>query len=81
MKETTEDRLKRINNEFDKMLNRTTEVAVEDTLQILTKFGLSNKQAQAWLRKEPNFSSDASYHDRRNRRKVNRTEKSYCLNT
>lgn len=41
--------------------------------QLMKSVGLTEKEAKAWLKKEPNFSSDASYHEPKNRRKVTRT--------
>jgi len=55
MNESIDDQLKRLNAEFDKLLNTTSEEP-ENNLQRLIRFGLSEGEAQAWLNQEPNYS-------------------------
>jgi len=55
MNETTDDRLKRLNDELDRILSKPSE-GVESNLQKLIRFGLSEDEAQAWLNREPNYS-------------------------
>jgi len=76
------DELNRLKEDCKKLLGKPidTEQLEETNPNQLAKFGLTFDEAQAWLDNEPSFSSDASYHEPRNRRKVNRTEKSYSLN-
>jgi hypothetical protein len=72
-----DDRLHRLNEEFHKLLgNFTKEYCSEKTTpeQLIRQFGLTMREAEAWLKNEPNFiPSDDSYHDDPNRRKVTRT--------
>lgn len=67
------ERLDAINKKLDEMLN---DVCCEISVSVpkdLAVFGLTLNEAKSWLKNEPNFSSDVSYHEPRNRRKVNRT--------
>jgi hypothetical protein len=74
------DELDKLSAEFRKLAGLPKKGSILEAIEQLTRFGLTINEARIWLRHEPNFSSDASYHEPRNRRKVNRTEKSYCLN-
>ena len=69
------DELHRLSEEFKKLVGEATpEQSIEKTTsEQLTKFGLTTNEAKAWLNNEPNFSSDVSYHEPQNRRKVTRT--------
>ena len=69
------DELHRLSEEFKKLAGEVTqEESIEKTTpEQLTQFGLTLGEAESWLRDEPNFSSDVSYHEHRNRRKVTRT--------
>jgi hypothetical protein len=81
-KETLDERLSRLNSEWDATL-RELGVYPEscnrnkndnDDVNYLLLFGLSHKEAKAWLEHEPNYSpSDDGYHEGSNRRKVTRT--------
>jgi hypothetical protein len=78
-----DERLHKLAEEFHRFVNGESlivEKVETNPKEIASKFGLSLSQAKAWLKKESNYSSDESYHEPHNRRKVNRTEKSYCLN-
>jgi hypothetical protein len=55
MNESIDDRLKRINAEFSKFLKETSEEP-EDNLLRLIHFGLSEREAKAWLNQEPNYN-------------------------
>ena len=77
------DELHRLTEEFGKLLGNSESVfLVEKTTpeQLIQHFGLTVEEAKSWLEKEPNYekllfrSSDDSYHEGSNRRKVNRTE-------
>jgi hypothetical protein len=73
-----EDRLRKIKENLDIMLNQTednVESEITRPEEIANHFGLSLTQAKAWLKREPNYLSDDSYHGHQNRRKVNRTHK------
>lgn len=75
-KETSRERIERINKEFDALLNHKSisEKSIEPSSpKELLKFGLNLSEAKAWLKREPDYLSDGSYHEPRNRRKVNRT--------
>jgi hypothetical protein len=54
MRDTIDDRLRRLNDEFSKLLSGSS-VELESNLQRLVRFGLSKKEAQLWLSKEPNY--------------------------
>jgi hypothetical protein len=74
---SSDERLKRLNADLDKMLSvagivREYENIEDKEYAKLTLFGLTKKEAKAWLKREPNFSSDASYHEPQNRRRVTR---------
>lgn len=73
-KENLKERIERINRELDDMLkdDRLPFPQRTSSEELMLKFGLSVTQAKAWLKKEPNFSSDVGYHEPKNRRKVNR---------
>jgi hypothetical protein len=78
-----DDKLKKIKERLEKLVN--DDFSKEDSVktnpeEITSEFGLSLSQAKAWLKKEPDFPSDVSYHEPQNRRRVNGTEKSYSLN-
>lgn len=75
MSDPIRDELHRLNEEFRKLLGETDDTfSLEKTTPVqLTKFGLTLAEAESWIKDEPNFSSDASYHEPRNRRKVTRT--------
>jgi hypothetical protein len=73
-----EKRLDTINKALEDSLSRACKNEVSAcTPKELAKFGLTIDEAKAWLEKEPSFPSDASYHEPRNRRKVNRTDSFY----
>jgi hypothetical protein len=80
-----DERLNKVLKEFNRMLGKLEED--EDILDKLIHLGLTLSEAKGWLRKEPNYkkllfrSSDDSYHEPSNRRKVNRTHarKTYNL--
>lgn len=70
-----DEKLHKLAEEFHRFVNGESTITEEiDTIpeKIASKFGLSLSQAKAWLKNEPNFSSDVSYHESRNRRKVTR---------
>jgi hypothetical protein len=74
--DSVSDRSRKLGEEFERFVNGDSEIKedAKTTLEDLVhNFGLSLSQATAWLKKEPNFSSDVSYHEPKNRRKVNRT--------
>ncbi len=77
MIDSVDERLAKILEEFDRMLGKP--VKDEDTLSKLVHLGLTLNEAKEWLEKEPNYgkfvlnSSDDSYHEPSNRRKVTRT--------
>ena len=50
--DTIDDKLKRLNAEFDKLLNPT----YEKNLQKLIRYGLTEEEAKAWLDQEPNYT-------------------------
>lgn len=72
-KETIEDRLDRISKEFDTFCNQESKSEARDNLNSLMHLGLTKKEAKSWLKHEPNFPSDASYHEPQNGREVTRT--------
>ncbi len=55
MNESIDDQLKRLNAEFDKLLDSNSKES-EDNLQELILFGLTESEAKAWLEREPNYS-------------------------
>lgn len=61
------DELHRLNEEFSKLLgNSTKDCQLEKTTprQLIWQYGFTMREAEAWLRQEPNFKpSDGSYHD------------------
>lgn len=71
-----EEKLKKLNAEFSALLG-DSQLKTEDNenrdFEKLIRCGLTKNEAKAWLKHEPNFSSDVSYHEPRNRRKVTRT--------
>jgi hypothetical protein len=74
------ERLHKLAEEFHKFVNGEQSViedidisVSETTPKELSKFGLTLKEAQVWLKNEPDFSSDVGYHEPRNRRRVNGT--------
>lgn len=78
-KETIDERLTRLNKYWDEVLTNAGIDAnlsqIDETApqQLVNLFGLTTKEAKAWLKNEPKFSSDVSYHEPQNRRKVTRT--------
>ena len=71
-----DERIRKLNDEVRQFLGVPKTLTNEEktTPEKLSKmFSLTPHQAKAWLRKEPDFSSDASYHEPQNRRKVTRT--------
>jgi len=77
MTSMVDERLNKVLKEFNRMLGKLEED--EDILDKLTHLGLTLSEAKGWLEREPNYekllfrSSDGSYHEGSNRRKVNRT--------
>ena len=77
MTDVIDERLNKVLKEFNRMLGKPEED--EDILDKLIHLGLTLSEAKGWLKKEPNYekllfrSSDGSYHEGSNRRKVNRT--------
>lgn len=69
-KENIHEKLVRLNREWDETLrnlgiyvkpcNRDNDMGNIDRLML---FGLSRKEAKAWIKREPNYPSDVSYHD------------------
>jgi len=70
-----DERLRQIKERLEKLVMNDilVEKHLETTPDELTAFGISLSQAKAWLKREPNFPSDVSYHEPQNRRRVNRT--------
>ena len=63
-----DERLSRLKEQLDKLLNSDSLVEPDEATSpehIADVFGLSHSQAKAWLKKEPNYSSDVSYHEPR----------------
>ena len=61
-----EDKLRKLNREFDELLGITQPLPTDnrlDNIDRLILFGLTTDEAKAWLKKEPSFPSDASYHE------------------
>jgi hypothetical protein len=82
MTDSISDDLHKLNEEFAKLLGMSSGIhSIEKTTpkQLTQLFGLTISEARIWLKSEPSFeksilgSSDDSYHDSSNRRKVNRT--------
>ena len=73
------DELHRLSEEFKKLLDEPDDaISLDKTSpEQLAKFGLTLGEAESWLKDEPDFSSDASYHEPQNRRKVTRTH--FCF--
>jgi hypothetical protein len=69
------DELHKLAEEFKRVVGETTQEENEEetTLEKLAEFGLTCEEGKAWLKHEPSFPSDVSYHGGRNRRKVTRT--------
>jgi hypothetical protein len=61
-----DDRLHKLNEEFRKLLGVSD--LEKTTPECLVEFGLTLKEAKAWLENEPSFQSDVSCHDDENRR-------------
>jgi hypothetical protein len=73
-KESPEERIDRINKTLEDLLSGTSKMEVTETsVEYLAQFGLTFAEAKNWLKNEPRFPSDVSYHEPRNRRKVTRT--------
>ena len=71
-----DERLHKLAEEFRKFVNDEQPVIkVPETTpkELSVKFGLTLKEAKAWLKNDPDFSSDVSYHEPQNRREVNGT--------
>ena len=76
MNEDPYEKLHRLAEEFHRYVSgeNSDSENKENILKNLTsKFGLSKSQAKAWLKKEPNFTTDEFLHEPRNRRRVDRT--------
>jgi hypothetical protein len=75
MSDPIRDELHRLSEEFKKLLDEPDDTFSLDktTPEQLAKFGLTHDEAEAWIKDEPEFSSDVSYHEQQNRRKVTRT--------
>jgi hypothetical protein len=75
MSDPIRDELHRLSEEFKKLLAEPDDMYSlgKTTPEQLTKFGLTLNEAESWIKHEPNFLSDASYHEPENRRKVTRT--------
>jgi hypothetical protein len=67
MSDPIRDELHRLNKEFKKLLENSSNTHLEKTLpEHLTKFGLTLDEAKAWLEQEPNFKpSDEILHGNR----------------
>lgn len=79
MTDPIRDELHRLNEEFSKLLGISHLAEKTTPEQLIRRFGLTVNEAKSWLKRGPNYnksilaSSDDSYHDASNRRKVNRT--------
>jgi len=78
-KETIDERLTRLNKEFDELLANAgidnNEFQIDETTpqQLINFFGLTAKEARAWLKQEPRFPTDISLHEPKNRHRLDRT--------
>ena len=74
-------RLNKIKQDLDKLLNGDSiEEKNEQTTpeQLSCVFGLSLSQANAWLKKEPNYLSDGSYHEHKTDDKLPEPDVGFC---
>jgi hypothetical protein len=74
-----DDRLHNLRKRFERLASGDLQDAETTAEDLIHNFGLSPSEAKAWLKKEPNFPSDASYHEPRNRRKVTRALRGVLL--
>jgi hypothetical protein len=77
-KETPEERIDRLNKEFDKLLvgNTSEHTLPETTPQNLSVFGLTFDEAKAWLKREPRYPTDRrKFTENQDRRGLDRTVK------
>jgi glycyl-tRNA synthetase alpha subunit len=78
-RETIDERLNRLNREFDEILENAgtdnSEYHANETTpkQLMKSFGLTAKEAKAWLKREPSFPADEFSHEQQNRRRLHRT--------
>ena len=78
-RETVDERLRRINKEFDELLSNTgisdNKVSAKtSTLEQLVRFGLTPDEAKDWLSNEPNYNR-RNFTGKQNRRRLDRTQK------
>jgi hypothetical protein len=74
VKDPIEERLKKLTKDFSALLGET-EIEIEDsrntTVKNLISFGLTQKEAEAWLKKEPNYNRRI-FTDKSDRRRLYR---------
>jgi len=74
MTDPIRDGLDRLAKEFGKLLEKPNNIlSINKTtpIELVQFFGLTQKEAKAWLEKEPNFiPSDDSYHDKKSDKKL-----------
>jgi hypothetical protein len=76
-KEVIDDRIDRLNKHWDDVLTHAgldkELVEIHETIpEELMKIGLTIKEAKAWLKKEPQYTTDAFSHEPKNRRRLHR---------
>lgn len=74
-KKTPEERIDRLNEVLDSMLHKDEISKGKRNNAILIHFGLTDEEAKAWLKREPNFPADEISHEPPNRRRLHRTQK------